>query len=256
MKRILLWFSAIFFAALLLLSACKLLSWYRDGVQSADEFAAVQQLRGSGGASIGISGSADEGAEPPILEEYRAVYESNSDFIGWVTIEGTQIDYPVMQTPEEPDFYLRRNFEGQYRESGVPYMQYDCDIFTSDNLILYGHSMKNGSMFTNLKKYRDQSFYSEHRFIQFNTRYSYGTYEVIAAFTTTADDGGFLFNQFVNAESEEAFNAYVATCRALTSYEIETTAVYGDRLITMATCEYSHKNGRMVVVAKKVADTD
>lgn len=259
MRKILLRISASFFAALFLLSGYKLTSWYLEGRQRQQEFDQVEALLGSRTAATGLSGKAEaaggaEEAEPSILPEYLAICEANSDFVGWISIEGTKINYPVMQTPDDPDHYLKRSFEGEYSVFGTPYMQSNCDILTSDNLIIYGHSMKNGSMFTNLKKYRDQDFCSEHKYIQFDTKYSHGTYEVVAVFATTVNDGGFLFNYFVDAQSSEDFDTYIAACKALTPYDIETTAAYGDKLITLATCEYTHANGRMVVVAKQIDD--
>lgn len=253
MKRKLIGIGTAFFAALFLLSGCKLLNWYLDSRQSREEFSRVEALRGTT-LSDGISGGADDGAEPPVLGEYLALYEQNSDFAGWIKIEDTRIDYPVMHSPEEPDRYLKHNFEGQYSVYGVPYVQSDCDLLTSDNLIVYGHSMNDGSMFTDLKKYRSADFYREHSIIQFNTRYSRGTYEIVAAFSTTANSGGFAFNAMVNAADEEAFNAYMAACKELTPYEIEAAAEYGDKLLTLATCEYTHSNGRMVVVAKRLTE--
>lgn len=255
-KRLLIWVGAGLFAALFLFSGYQLLNWYGDIARAQRELGQVEELLGGDVEASGIFGSADDSAEPPILEEYRAAYAANSDFAGWIAIEGTRIDYPVMQSREEPDFYLKHNFEKQDSSSGVPYLQADCELLSSDNLIIYGHSVKDGSMFSNLKKYRSEKFYREHRLIRFDSRYSHGTYEVVAAFSTTVNDGGFLFNCFVDAADEAAFAAYIATCKELTPYEIATTAAYGDRLITLATCEYTHSNGRMVVVAKRVAEAD
>lgn len=253
LKRTLLKLGALAFAALFCVSAYEVALWYADGRRSQQEFEAVQALRGSEAPLSGLSGGADDGVQP-ILSEYLAVYQANPDFVGWVEIEGTKINYPVVQSPQDPDFYLKHNFEKNYSAYGTPYMQGDCGLLTSDNLLLYGHSMKNGSMFTNLKKYRDVEFYRAHPRIRFDTRYSYGTYEIIAAFTTTANDGGFAYNAFVDAADAAEFDAYVAKCKELTPYEIETTAQYGDRLITLSTCEYTHNNGRMVVVARRIDD--
>lgn len=249
LKRTLIKLSAVLFASLFFVSAYQVMGWYQESRQSRQKFEAIEALLGSSVPAVGLSGSADDGVQP-ILSEYLAVYEANTDFVGWVEIEGTKINYPVLQSPDDPDFYLKHNFEKQYSAYGTPYMQSDCDLLTSDNLLLYGHSMKDGSMFTNLKKYRDVEFYRAHSSIRFDTRYSYGTYEIIAAFSTTANDGGFAYNAFVNASDEAEFDAYIAKCKELTPYEIETTAQYGDRLITLSTCEYTHNNGRMVVVAK------
>lgn len=253
LKRKLIGMGAAFFAALFVFSGYQVLSWLLDSRQSRQDFAQVEARRGAV-TGAGIFGGADDGAEPPILSEYLNLYTENSDFAGWVKINGTKIDYPVMHSPEEPDRYLKCNFEKEYSVYGVPYLQADCDLQHSDNLIVYGHSMNDGSMFTNLKKYTSKDFYREHKTIQFDTRYSRGTYEIIAAFSTTANSGGFAFNAFVNAADETEFNDYVAACRELTPYEIEVTAQYGDKLLTLATCEYTHNNGRMVVVARLLTE--
>lgn len=264
MKRMLIRIGAVLFAGLFCVSAYQISGWYQDSQKSRREFEAIAQLVSSPTVSTGLSGRADDHTDDSDneddqellpLSEYLAVYELNTDFVGWVSIEGTKINYPVVQSPDEADFYLKHNFEKQYSDYGTPYMQADCDPLTSNNLLLYGHSMKDGSMFTNLKKYRDVEFYREHPYIQFNTRYSYGTYEIIAAFTTTANTGGFAYNAMVNAADEAEFDAYVAKCRELTPYEIESAAQYGDRLITLSTCEYTQNNGRMVVVAKLIDDS-
>lgn len=125
------------------------------------------------------------------------------------------------------------------------------DLGISDNLVLYGHHMNNGTMFSDLCKYASEDFYREHKTICFDTLDSFGEYEVIAAFKTVAYSGeGFKYYHFVNAESAEAFDEYIAECKALALYDTGVTAEYGDKLITLSTCEYSRTNGRMVVVAK------
>lgn len=196
--------------------------------------------------------------EPPqpeqtAFEKYAAVYEQNSDFVGWISIEGTNIDYPVMQTVDNPNYYLKRSFEKQYSDYGVPYVQENCDLGLSDNCVIYGHHMNNGSMFADLCKYADEDFYREHKTIRFDTLSGFGEYEVVAAFKTVAySEQGFKYYHFVNAEDENAFNEYISQCKELALYDTGVTAEYGDRLITLSTCEYSRQNGRMVVVAKKI----
>ena len=130
-------------------------------------------------------------------------------------------------------------------------MQENCDIGISDNLVLYGHHMNNGSMFSDLCKYESEDFYREHKTIRFDTLDSFGEYEVIAAFKTVAySEEDFKYYHFVNAESAGAFDGYIAECKALALYDTGVSAEYGDQLITLSTCEYSRTNGRMVVVAK------
>ena len=171
--------------------------------------------------------------------------------VGWISIDGTTINYPVMQTKDNPNYYLKRNFEKEYSDLGTPYIQEDCDLLSSDNLIIYGHHISGNRMFGALEDYKSKSFYEEHKTIHFDTLTQQGEYEIVAAFKTVAySSEGFRYYDFVRAESEEEFNAYVETCRELALYDTGVTAEYGDKLITLSTCEYSAANGRLVVVAK------
>jgi len=186
-------------------------------------------------------------------EKYAPVYEQNSDLVGWITIDGTSINYPVMQTKDEPDFYLNHGFDKSYSDYGVPYVQEDCDILTSDNLVIYGHNMKNGTMFSDLEKYANEWFFSEYRYIRFDTLSELGTYEIIAVFRTVAySSEGFKYYNFVNADDTSDFNNYIEKCKQLSLYDTGVTAEYGDKLLTLSTCEYTRTNGRFVVVAKLV----
>lgn len=190
-----------------------------------------------------------------ILRQYAPVYEKNSDVVGWLKIEGTKVNYPVMQTPDRTDYYLRRSFEKKYSTHGCLYAREACDVFTpSDNVTVYGHNMKDGSMFAALLSYKNRDFFETHRYIQFDTIYLRNTYEILAVFTTTASEGeGFAYHRFIDAETAEDFDDFVSTCKALAYYDTGISAQYGDKLITLSTCDYSRDNGRLVVVAKQVA---
>lgn len=184
--------------------------------------------------------------------KYAELYAQNSDFMGWLRIDGTGIDYPVMQSKDDPDFYLKHNFSKEYSRFGIPYMQANCNL-SSDNIIIYGHNIKSKSMFNELTKYKDKDFYTTHKYITLDTLDEQRTYEVIAAFKTVADlDNGFQYYDFVNANTEEEFDAFVAKCKALSFYDTGATAEYGDKLLTLSTCEYSQENGRFAVVAKLI----
>ena len=165
------------------------------------------------------------------LPDYQELFLQNNDMVGWIKVEDTKINYPVMQSKEEPNFYLRHGFDKAYTVYGCPYVQENCDVDApSDNLIIYG---------------------------QFDTLTEKSEYEVVAAFKTVAYTDGpesFKYYHFVNAENEDKFNAYISKCKGLAFYDTGVSATYGDKLITLSTCEYSHKNGRMVVVAKKIAE--
>ena len=184
----------------------------------------------------------------------RNLYLENADMVGWILIEDTNIDYPVMQTPTDPTYYLKHNFEKAYSDLGVPYIQEDCDLAASDNLIIYGHHIKGQKMFGALESYKDKDFYEEHKSIQFDTLTEQAEYEIVAVFKTVAySSEGFRYYDFVDAEDEKAFDEYVSKCKEFALYDTGVTAEYGDKLITLSTCEYSAQNGRLVVVAKKIA---
>ena len=192
-------------------------------------------------------------SEQSAYETYKDVFAANSDFVGWIAIDGTNINYPVMQTPNSPDFYLKRGFDKNYSDYGVPYVQENCLIGHSDNCVIYGHHMKDGAMFADLCKYERESFYREHPTIRFDTLAGFGEYEIVCVFKTAAyTEDGFRYYHFVDAESEEAFQGFIRSCQALALYDTGVSAEYGDKLITLATCEYSRTNGRIVVVAKRV----
>ena len=184
--------------------------------------------------------------------KYAELYAQNSDFMGWIRIDGTGIDYPVMQSKDDPDFYLKHNFSKEYSRFGLPYMQANCGL-SSDNIIIYGHNIKSKSMFNELTEYKDKAFYTAHKYIIFDTLEEQRTYEVIAVFKTVAySNSGFQYYGFVKANTEEEFNDYVSRCKALSFYDADVTAEYGDKLLTLTTCEYSQENGRFAVVAKLI----
>ena len=188
-----------------------------------------------------------------IQTKYLELFKLNSDLIGWIYIEGTEVNYPVMHTPDWVNYYLKRDFYEQPDDHGSIYVDEMANVLRqSDNLTIYGHKMKDGSMFASLMEYKDKDFYIDHSIIDFNTIYADGAYQIIAVFTTTANEGGFEYYKFVDG-TEEEFNAYVAKCKELALYDTGISAQYGDKLITLSTCEHSISNGRFVVVAKKIA---
>lgn len=193
-----------------------------------------------------------------ILPEFVPLYEINSDIVGWITIDGTKVNYPVMQTPNSTDYYLKRDFEMNYSAHGCIYAREVCDVFApSDNITIYGHRMKDGTMFSDLAKYTKKSFWEEQPYITFNTLKEHHTYQIAFVFTIASNmDTPFQYHQFVDAADQTHFDAFVENCRAYAIYDTGVDVDYGDKLITLSTCEYSQVNGRLVVVAKRVSNTD
>ena len=196
----------------------------------------------------------ETGEELRILREYAPIFQKNPDLVGWIKIEGTKLNYPVMQTIDNPNYYLNRDFYGNYSNHGCIYVSEACDVGApSDNLTIYGHKMKDNSMFAMLHDYADEDFYKKHPIITFDTLTEHHTYEILSVFTTTASVGeGFHYHEFVNASSAAEFDVFVGRCKDLAMYDTGVDADYGDKLITLSTCEYSQVNGRLVVVAKRI----
>ena len=160
--------------------------------------------------------------EPQILEEYQTLYEMNNHMVGWIYIPGSEnpnqnnhgVNYPVLQTPNEPawhNYYLYRNFEGEDDNHGWIYIREACDVFKpSDNVVIYGHNMADGTMFGQVVNYRHKSYYEEHKYIQFDTLYERHTYEIIAVFLTSGTSGvGYTYHSRNNFNSEEDFNEFI-----------------------------------------------
>ena len=184
-------------------------------------------------------------------EKYGALYEQNKDFVGWIQIDGTNINYPVMQTPDNPDYYLKHSFEKTWSDYGVPYLDEACVIGQSNNLVIYGHHMSNGSMFCDLELYSDPAFCMDHPVIRFDTLTSFGEYEVIAVFRYNTNQETFRYDREVNMD-EGRFSWFIEQVHARELFSTGKDASFGDQLLTLSTCEYTYKNGRLVVVARKV----
>ena len=194
--------------------------------------------------------------ENGMLVGYKEIYEMNNDTVGWIRIAGTVMDYPVMQTPDVENYYLYKNFNKEDSARGSIYVREVCDVDEpSDNITIYGHNMKDGSMFACLHEYINKEKWEENNLIFFDTLKEYHTYEIFAVFKTSANIGeGFSYHKFVDAEDEEDFDKFVKTCKDLSFYDTGITPEYGDKLITLSTCEYTlGDNGRLVVVARRIS---
>lgn len=192
---------------------------------------------------------------PPVLKKYEKLYQKNKKLVGWIKIEGTGIDYPVMQTVNN-EYYLDHNYNQEYDKNGSIFMDKDCDAaHPNDNMIIYGHHMKSGKMFGNLNKYAKQDYCKEHPLISFDTIYEEGTYQVMYVFRSkiySEEEIVFKYYKFIDATSENEFDSNMEEMAKLSLYDTGVTAKYGDKLITLSTCDYEETNGRFVVVAKKV----
>lgn len=179
----------------------------------------------------------------------------NADLFAWITIEGTKIDYPVMSTPDDPEYYLHRAFDKTSSASGVPFLSGGC-FEGCGNYIIYGHHMKNGTMFAGLLDYADMDFWEVHQTIHLDTLDGPSEYQILGAFYSrvykTVETEVFRYYRYTDLTSEETFNEYVEKVRAASLYDTGVDAAFGDQLLTLSTCNYHTDDGRFVVVAKRV----
>lgn len=192
---------------------------------------------------------------PPMLNEFENLYLSNRSIVGWIKIDDTLIDYPVMQSASN-DYYLNHNFNQESDNNGSIFIDSACSIWPrSQNIIIYGHNMKSGKMFGQLKKYKNESFYKEHPTVAFDTLYDKGIYQIIYVFSDIVYDEAevtFKYYQFINANSEQEWISAMDYMHEKALYDTGLTASYGDKLITLSTCDYEKDAERFVVVAKKL----
>ena len=250
--------------AMLLFSALFLTSAYRVffylGESRAQEAAfgeleeVIAEAETSAAPTFPTHSNIEEPTMPAMLPGYAALYEENPDLFGWVQIEDTKLNYPVMYTPDDPEYYLRRAFDGSEAVSGVPFLDGDCPE-NGGNYLIYGHNMSAGTMFAALLSYAKPEFFEEHPVIRFDTLFERGEYEVMAAFYSKAygseEQDVFRYYQYTDLSSPERFGEYVAQVEAAALYDTGVTAEYGDQFLTLSTCSYHTDNGRFVVVARK-----
>lgn len=199
-----------------------------------------------------------ETTPPQMLSNMEELYGENPDIVGWIKIDNTRIDYPVMHTPSDPEKYLHLNFDEKFSFGGLPFIDASCSVDPeSDNLLIYGHNMQNGTMFRDLMRYDAKTFWQDHSTIHFSTLYEEREYEIIAAFYDRVyypEEDHFKFYQFIDAADKEEFDTAITYFKLKSLYDTGVSAEYGDSLITLVTCAYHVDNGRFVVVAREVKD--
>ncbi len=201
-----------------------------------------------------LSGDTDE-PEKKTLDEFAGLLEINPDTVGWLKIPGTVIDYPVVRTGDE-NYYLHHDFYGQKSIYGTLFVKDMADVETpGTNIIIYGHHMRNNTMFGDLDAYESEDYFKNHSIIEFNTLYEERRYKVISVFRSEIlpeDSDQFKYYEFYQAESKEDFDDFFQNIKKISEYETGVRADYGDTFITLSTCAYHTENGRFVVVAKRI----
>ena len=191
-----------------------------------------------------------------MLKEFKKLYSRNKDICGWLQVENTKIDYPVMFTPEDSEYYLHRNFKKEQDVNGLPFLDAKCDTEdVHNNLVVYGHHMKSGMMFAHLMDFEKKDFYEKHKIINFDTLYEKRQYEVVAAFYSKVyknEEDVFKYYNYPGKLDKKQYANYVKNCRKLSVYDTGVTPSYGEQLLTLVTCAYQTEEGRFVVVARRI----
>ncbi len=184
--------------------------------------------------------------------DINKLYEENKDIVGWLKIDNTTINYPIMQNINDPNYYLHRDFYKNYSSYGTPYMAKQCNL-NSDNIVIYGHHMKNNKMFGELEKYKSKDFYNNHKIITFTTLEKEYSYEIFAVFKTTVyTKNTFRYYENINFENKKMYDDFINICKDKSLYQTGIEIKDKEKLITLSTCEYSNKNSRLVIVARKI----
>ena len=225
-KSVLIFFCLLLSAAAVL-AGVNIYSELKEQQKEKEDFAAVAEIAelpmpeapAESVTDAETDQSAEQTEQPAAEHNIQALIAENADCIGWLSIDGTNISYPVMHTPSEPQKYLRRNFYGKYSQSGVPFLDGRCSL-QSTNLIIYGHNMRNGTMFSDLKKYVDRDFLNAHRTVKFET------VDGVQIFTVT---------DVLKTNTSDAWYDRI-------------TAEGGKRLV-LSTCYGSGKDGRLLIIA-------
>ncbi len=220
-------FFCLLLSAVAVLSGVNIYSELKERQKEKEDFASVAEIAKlpmtEAPAESVTDTETETSAEPTeqsaTEHNIPALIAVNGDCIGWLSIDGTNISYPVMYTPSEPQKYLRRNFYGEYSQSGVPFLDGRCDL-QSTNLIIYGHNMKNGTMFSDLKKYVNREFLNTHRTVKFETTDGVQTFIITEALKTNTSDAWY-----------------------------DRIAAEDGRQLILSTCYGSGKDGRLLIIA-------
>ena len=193
------------------------------------------------------------GYDPIVNPWIVDLQKQNKDLAGWLRISGTNIDYPVMQTGEDNDFYMNHDFDGREDPHGTPFLDVNCRIGQSENLIIYGHHMKDGTMFQNLMFYKAAEFCEKNGVIQFDTPIESAQYQLLYVLTMSEKEAmDFPYYQYIDLSEEKNYEEFLNQCTRYAIWSAEEIPQTCAGLLTLSTCEYSKENGRLVVVAVKM----
>ena len=245
---------------LALLAALSLGAYYLEGSREQSAFEELARYTEPGAAkphktAVRTRAWKEVGAaEGGVLPRYRFLAQQNSDMVGWLKIEQTPVNYPVMCTPEEPAYYLHRAFDGAWAKSGTPFLAQGCTA-ESDCVLIYGHNMKNNTLFGPLEHYRQADYWQAHRLFSFDTLTEKRQYEVFAAVSCRilrADEAGFRYYDWAGELTEDSWQALTHYLLAESLYPTGITPAFGEQIVILSTCSYHTEGGRVIIAAHRL----
>ena len=235
------------FTVLLGVSSYFIIDHYREAEHQEQMYDSLVQL---------VEDSETEPVEPiiysedkTILPELTELYRQNNDLVGWICMEDTNINYPVMQTVDNPNYYLKRGFDKEYSSYGCPYVQEDCDVLKpSDNLVIYGHHMNNGTMFADLCNYASKAYRDAHPTVVIETKDGVSVYTVFSVMKVKSDDDWY---RFTSVGKEKSYNSMIEYAKEKSIYDTGITPAYNQQILTLSTCYGDSNDGRILILAVK-----
>ena len=231
-------------AAVLVFSCFMIVKEVSRREKEKDDFEKLEELVSSESSETETEIPEEEEAKPVSKRNLAPLFEQNPDCIGWIYIEGTAVDYPVMHTPDEPQRYLRKNFEGEYAMSGVPFLEGTREL-SDDNIVIYGHNMLNGTMFSDISLYTSREYFDEHPVIEFETAEGVKLYDIFAVVMLKDIDIWYYFDSALNAEH---FDEMISDITSRSLYETGIYPEYGKHLLTLSTCYGENDEDRIIII--------
>lgn len=223
--------------ALLLIGIVVLGSWFADSKKAENEINEIEWIY--------VDTDTDEHKK----DNDKSPYKSIENCVAWVEIPDTKISYPIMQKKGYPEYYLHRNYKGDYSYSGTPFLDERCDVQHSNNSIVYGHNMKDGTMFSKLLDFKNQDYCKSHSKINLVIEGEKTEFTLYAVAKVKSDDTWYSYTD--NAD-EETFYNLISHIQNKSLYLSDKEIKYGDFFITLSTCEYSQDNGRLIIIGTRV----
>lgn len=234
----------LLFAAVMLFSAGMIIKETDEHRQDISEFEKLEDLITEPEQPVTNNENTAEPKSTQSLRNLAPLFKQNEDCLGWISIPDTSVNYPVMHTPQESEKYLRRSFDGEYSVSGVPFLEGTASL-NDTNLIIYGHNMKNGTMFSDVTRYREKDFCEEHPYIELETKDDLKRYDVFAVVCVKKTDNWYKFRY---AENEEQYRDKIDEIRKQSLYDNGIVPRYGQQLITLSTCYGNAKDDRIIII--------